>query len=249
MLRLRNIKVKVVFTLLLVLFFSSNCLFSQNQPETNNLPPTEIDNYDKIYGLDPTLYNGLLYSSFNPGKVKGDQYFVSSAYVKGEATIRGIKYTNIDLNFDIYKQEVLLKYLGSNNINNIIKISKAWLENFSIGDYQFVIYSTPENPKGIYQVIGTESIKLLYHWEKKVAYFNDYINNTSLYFEVIKDQYVLMNNVLLKFKNNNSFVHLFAKEYQANIRKYLHQHKIKVSSASDRAMEELINYCSKISIK
>jgi len=39
---------------------------------------------------------------------------------------------------------------------------------------------------------------------------------------------------------------LFYKEKQAPIKKYLRQNKIKVKSAPDQAMEELINYCSKL---
>lgn len=235
------------FSLFLILIFISiSNSFSQIQ-ETKDL--TLKSNDDNVYGLDPTLYNGLLYTSFNPTKVKGDQYLLNGEYQKGEATIRGVCYKNIDLNYDIYRQEVLLKYLNSSNFISIIMLSKAWLTDFKIGDFRFVLYGTHENPKQIYQVLGNDSIQLLYYWQKKVEYNNDYAGSTNLWFSIKREQNILMNKTLYNFKNNNGFLHPFDKEKQVIIKKYLRQNKIKVNSASNQTMEELINYCSKISIK
>ncbi len=203
------------------------------------------DGMDMVYGLDPLLYNGVLYNSSYPTTVKGDQFFLGSNYLKGEATIRGIKYKNLDLNYDICKQELLLKYLSSNNAFNIIMISKAWLEDFSIGEIRFGFYSTPETANRIYQVLGNDSIKLLYYWKKDLELDNTF-GNSSLSFNTKKQQNILINKSLKRFHNNRSFVHQFTKEKQILIKKYLHQYKIKVNKESDQKMEKLINYCSKL---
>ena len=238
-----------VYPFLLLLLVTSNNLFGQIQGDQPILPSKEIDNLESVYGVDPSLYNGFLYNSFFPGKVKGDQYFATSNYIKGEATIRGVKYKDIDLNYDIYKQELLLKYVNSSKVFNIISISKAWLEDFTIGETRFVIFSTPETPNKIYQVIGNDSIQVLVHWQKVIAYDNDFQGYTSLYFNINKELNVLVNKSLMKFNSNKSFVQLFAKDKQAYIKKYLRQNKIKVNSAPDQKMGELIIYCNKISIK
>jgi hypothetical protein len=234
---------------LILLVLTTNYLYSQNQSNYLDSQVNTKDSTSNVYGMDPSLYNGMLFNSFNPGKVKGDQYFLSSNYLKGEATIRGIKYKNLDLNYDIYKQQVLLRYFNSSNVFNIIMLSKAWLENFSIGNDRFVIYNTPENPNRIYQVLGNDSIQLLIYWEKVIAYENDYVGNTGLRFDIKKEFNVLINKSLKRYNNNRSFVHQFAKEQQPFISKYLRKNKIKVNNAPDQIMEELINYCSKISIK
>lgn len=235
---------KKVFFFLLISILTCNLLFSQNPHDLSDPFVVVKDSLNRVYGLDPVLYNGIIYASVYPKNVKGDQYFSSINYVRGEATIRGIKYKNLDLNYDIYKQELLLKYLNPNNSYNIIMISKAWLEGFSIGNVNFEFYSTPEIPRRIYQVLGVYSIRLLYY-NKKVLQLNNAAGSTSFYFLPVKELFVLMDNSILKFHNNRSFIHLFAPEKQPIIKKYLRKNRIKVSRATDNVMEELINFCSK----
>lgn len=229
-----------------LLVLANHYSFCQNQNGVSDFTLKVKDDFIRIYGMDPLLYNGILYKSFYPEKVKGDQYLASGSYVKGEVTIRGVKYKNLDLNFDIYKQELLLKYLNSNNAFNVIMVSKAWLEDFTIGSKRFEFYSTPETANRIYQVLGKNSIKLLYYWKKDLELDNTTYGNSNLCFTAKKQQNVLLSKSLKRFYNNRSFVHLFAKEKQTHIKKYLRQNKIKVNKEQDQAMEELINYCSKL---
>ena len=156
-------------------------LFSQNNDYLPYL--TSKDSIDKVYGMDPTLYNGILYQSKYPETVKGDQYFSSPEYLNGEVLIRGVIFKNIKLNYDVYKQEVLLKYTNLSNGINIISISKAWLESFTIGDDRFTLYGTAEIPKRIYQVFGNDSILLLYFWRKDLI-----IDNTEGVFAFISSR-------------------------------------------------------------
>jgi hypothetical protein len=123
-------------------------------------------------------------------------------------------------------------------------ISKAWLEGFSIGNINFGFYSTPEIPRRIYQVLGDYSIRLLCY-NKKVLQLNNAVGSTSFYFLPVRELFVLMDNSIMKFHNNRSFIHLFSPEKQPIIKKYLRKNRIKVSKAPDNVMEELINFCSK----
>jgi hypothetical protein len=230
--------------LFLFFIFSNYDLYSQD--ESNKIDYSTKDSLNRVYGLDPLLYNGMLFNSFYPGKVKGDQYFINSNFIKGEVLLRGIKYKNLELNYDLNKQELIFKYLNSSNVFSIIMISKAWLESFTLGSYRFKVYSTPEAPNRFYQVLGNESIELLYYWNKVIAFETDYLENTSLYFETFKEQNLFINKTLYKFDDNKSFVKLFAKEKQETISKYLRHNKIKVQKASDQTMEQLINFCSKL---
>lgn len=241
---LKRYWLKRLYPFLILFLIFSNYLYSQN--ESINTDYSTKDSLNRVYGMDPLLYNGMLFNSFYPGKVKGDQYFINSNFIKGDVSLRGIKYKNLDLNYDLNKQELILKYLNSANLYSIIMISKAWLETFTLGNYKFIMYSTPEAPNRYYQVLGNESIQLLVYWKKEIAFETDYLENTSLYFITLKEQNLLMNKTLSKFDDNKSFVKLFAKEKQDPIAKYLRHNKIKVKKASDQTMEQLINFCSKL---
>ena len=230
---------RFLILLLLLVSFQTN-LYSQNTDSLSYI--TSKDSLDKKYGMDPSLYNGIMYQSVYPKDVKGDQSFSTPNFIKGEATIRGVYYKNIDLNFDIYKQELLLRFINAGNSYDIITISKAWLETFEIGNHQFKIYSFPEAPNRIYQTMGNGSILLLYFWKKDLK-----VDNVAgvLSFIPQRLKYVLMNKSLKKYRNNREFLHLFLQDKQLQIKKYMQQNRIKVNKSSDKIMEELINYCSK----
>jgi len=236
--------IQIKYSLLILFALSTNFLYSQNQSEISNSNVEITKSNDRIYGLDPLLYNGKVYTSFYPISVKGNQYFIGSDYVKGEATIRGVRYQNLDLNYDILKQELLLKYLNSNNVINIITISKAWLEGFSIGNARFILMNSSNSPERIYQELGNDSLHILYFFKKDLELEN-VSTKSNFKFVGTKEMYVLMDKTLMRFKNNRSFMKLFPKEKQINVKKYLRQNRIKVNKASDQAMEELINNCSK----
>jgi hypothetical protein len=247
MLRYRFVFISKRFCPFLFLFLFGNIfLYSQNHLDTSNLPLRDVENFAGIYGLDQSLYNGILYNSYYPSNVKGDQFFIDKNFLKGEVTIKGIKYNNLELNLDIYKQELLLKYYNSNKVINVIMISKAWLEEFSIGNTRFLYLGLPRIPARIYQVLGNDSIQILYFWKKDLKLDNA---NSTLEFSIEKESYVLISKSLKKFHNNRNFVQLFAEENQIKIKQYLQQNKIHVKDAPDQKMEELINFCSKLSIK
>jgi hypothetical protein len=222
----------------------NNSLYSQERNNISNTNTQSKDSTNNVYGFDPLLYNGKVYSYYYPKSVKGDQYLSGSEYLKGEATIRGVKYKDLDLNLDVFKQELLLRYLNSNNVHRVIMISKAWLEDFTIGNSRFVLHSFPNTPERFYQVLGNDSIQLYYYWKKELKLDNS-PGSSTFNFLVVKEQYVLLNGALQQFTNNRRFVKLFEKEKQIKIKKYIRHNRIKVTKAQDVVMEELINYCNK----
>lgn len=233
------------YTYLLSLIFFLNSFYCQSQP------PSEVDynsntNIDKIYGLNQTLYNGILYNAYYPTNIKGDQFINGKTFKNGEVTIKGVRYTNLELNFDILKQEVILKYVNPENITSSIMISKAWLESFSIENSRFIVLDIPKNTNSIYQVLGNGNTVILYSWKKELK-----LNaaNTNMEFYLHKEQYVYSNNTLRKYHNTTSFLKLFPKENQIDIKEYIKKNRIHVKNASDQKMEELINYCNKLLAK
>ena len=68
-----------------------------------------------IYGLDPLLYNGRIYT-FNLSKETiGHPFMHSQNYESGDVVIRNEKFEDVLLNYDIYNQELILIYLMENS--------------------------------------------------------------------------------------------------------------------------------------
>lgn len=204
------------------------------------------ENPDTVYGLDPVLYNGTLYASYMPGNVNGHPYLFSSGFEPGYVIIKGRKFDNVLLNYDIFNQKLLLKYQDLNGSGRIILLSQAWMNVFSLQDKQFEYIDAGTGQKKLFQVIGNDTLKILYSWKKELSLSNQ-AGNTGYYFsDPVKTMYLYGNNGLYRFRNNRNFIDFFYPEIKSKIAIYLRENRINVRKASDRNMLLLINNCNEI---
>jgi hypothetical protein len=215
--------------IIFILLFSSGKLFSQDS----------LNLEDRVYGLDQLLCNGIKYKFFTESTINGNQFLESAAYLPGDVTIKGKKFENLRLNYDIYNQQLLLRYSDQLGTITIIEISKAWLEGFHIGILSFECRNIDGVPR-IYQVLGNGTFRILYDWNKKLEVE---LGKSNLAFSKAKRiSNVLTNGKFNAYKNNRSFVSLFDQTHKPKIKSYIHKNRIRVRKASDKTMTELIDF-------
>lgn len=204
---------------------------------------------EDVYGSDPLLYNGKYYTFFYPLNTGDNQYLTDRQFEPGTVTLRGVTYTDLLLNYDIYNQQLLLEYTGNPDVTPVIILSDAWLETFSIKDKNFRIFTISDEVKRIYQEIGADQTRILYFW-KKYLQLNNTIGGTKRTFSnPTREMYLLTDGKIVKYWNNRSFINLFGPENKEVVREYLHGHRINVKKASDKIMAVLINYCNTLAGK
>lgn len=219
--------------LFLVLFLCSPGIFSQSANDT----------IDKVYGFDPLLYNGKIYYFFPQPGTGGTQYLNKEFDIQGKITLRGDTYDNQVLNYDVFNQQLVLKYRNSVGSSSLIEISNAWLEKFELDGCHFELITEADTSKRIYQVLGTSTERILYYRSKELLLDNMKSTRSRYFTEAKKEMFVQKNNSILSFKNNRGFIKIFEPARQEVIKKYMRLHKIKVQRASDSLMNDLINYC------
>jgi hypothetical protein len=221
--------------LLFLLFLSPGLLKSQDIKATT----------DKAYGLDQTLYNGKKYNYFLPIGTKGNQYLLSAVFVNGSLTLKNKIYNDVSLNYDVFNQELLLKYRDDRGSMNIIEVSKAWIKGFRMGNMNFEYLDLEKKPR-YFQVLGEGEMRMLFFWRKS---FDLEGSGGSYYFAFsapIRDSYVLMKGQLKPYSTNYNFIRIFDPEQRPELKSYLHKNKIKVKKATDQEMEQVINFISKL---
>ena len=196
---------------------------------------------DRVYGLDPLLFNGRKYTYFFPQVTGGNQFLLSTEYKTGEVTIKGNKFEGIDLNYDIYNQLLLIQYAGESGSLNIIEVSKAWLESFRIGNLEFKLLDYG-NGQRFYQVLGEGPFFILYYWRKDLKLDASYGASNFAFTPPIKSQYVLIGDKLWPFRNKRSLISIFDRELKQDIKSYINRNKVRMKNASDQTMTQLINY-------
>ena len=227
---MKSFSILIIFTSITIL---SNTLYSQ-------------DSTNLVYGIDPVLDNGRLYSFNLSYKTQGHPYIYTTDYEPGYVTIQGRLFNNVLLNYDIYNQELVLKHINLQGSVSYIILSKAWLNKFSLHNIEFELIETGDGQKRFFQVIGQDTLKVLHHWEKQLTLSLQTGNKNYNFTEPVKTMYLSRNEGFNRFRNNKSFIALFEPGRKDLIKKYLKQNRINVKKASDDIMLNLISYCSQL---
>ena len=199
---------------------------------------------EKVYGMDPDLYNGQIYDYFVQVNSRGNQFLSRPEFTEGSVRIKGVTYTDLLLNYDVFNQQLLLKGHNALYSNTIIALSQAWLEGFSLGPTSFEVVRFQDTSRRICQISGDSYIRILTYWTKEQKI--DYYYTTPIYVFSLpeKQMYLQIGTDIIRFKNNKSFISAFGKPLQVVISKYMHQHKVKVRKADTAKIQALIIFCN-----
>lgn len=221
--------------LLFVLISFSGTLLSQEA----------INVFDRVYGPDQALCNGRKYDYFLPAGTRGDQYLLSPGYITGSLTIGKKCYKNISLNFDIFNQQVLLKYEDDRGGVNILEVSKGWVKAFSLGDKNFEFLTIGQQSR-YFQVLGEGAVRILYYWRKSLSLDVTMGSSDYCFSPAVRDSYVYLDGQLKPYGSKRSLVRLFDKEHRAAIKSYLRKNRIHIKKASDQAIADMIMFIGNI---
>lgn len=216
---------------LLVLLFPQ-LLLSQNQKTQ----------FDAVYGLDSKLYNGYIYNGQYGSKVGGSP-FLYEDFEEGSLSLEDKEYQHIWLNYDIYNQKVVLKFVNNSGAWQHIEIPLFKLDHFSIGEHYFKMISKNDSSFQIYQSIGQMPYMFYVSHHKNMNLENassQYEYRFSKDFTQVfwwKDEL----NVI-ELKRNKSLLENLNKEQQQTTRKWLRQNKMKVQKATYLQLELLSQY-------
>lgn len=214
---------------------------------TTAIAQAPSDNYDPVYGFDPLLYNGRMYYFYPQPGTGGNQYLHDEFDSQGSITLRGVTYTNQNINYDIYNQQLVLKYKDAIGSTKLIEVSLAWLDSFTLGDRYFEIISEASTGKRIYQVLGNGNEKVMYYQSRDMLIDNAKSYKNYYFSSVRMKRYVLSGSRITSFTTNRNFIKAFKPGIQDLIMKYIRNNRIDVKKANDLIMTDLINYCNTLS--
>lgn len=212
----------------------------------NVFPQQSSISETNTYGSDPLLYNGKLYTFFLPQNTGGSQFYFGPQFETGSVTIRGVTFSNLLLNYDVFNQKLILKYRDKENVHKLLMISDAWLEKFSLRDIYFELVDVQDTLKQISQVIGTGSIRIFYFWEKRLGLDNFHGAKNHVFSSPIKEMNLSIDRQIKRYWNNKSFCILFDAERRDKVKKYLRENNVNVKKANDSVMTKVINYCNSL---
>ncbi len=199
------------------------------------------ENFDHLSSADYILWNGRRYQRFYYNSI-GHPFFNSENFREGSLRINGVPYEKVLINYDISIQQVILQQTGNSGSNDQIMLTRELVDEFNLDGKLFRQMSFPETGTRFFQIIRTGEISCYLAWEKEMS-ITGTPKTPYTFASQSRDAYLLVSGQLKSFKSLASFIKILGKENNKEIRRYRRQHRIRLRSASDEDLKQLIDYC------
>ena len=189
------------------------------------------------------IYNGKIWRNLYY-MVNEDQFLFSKEFLKGSVTMRGISCSNINLKYDIFKDELLT----ASDPGGILQINKERVDSFSLlfENKRYLFVSLPDSANGTHGYFN-----LIYNGH--LAFYRKYIkridklsvDGQSDRFYQFYRLYLWKDNELFLVTGKNDLLDKF-KEQKALIKTYIKKNSLDVSAKEPESFIPLIRYIESI---
>jgi hypothetical protein len=201
-----------------------------------------FERFDRLYGLDQNLVNGVRYIPAYPG-AQGHPFLTEEAFQAGSLQVGENSFEKVMLAYDIHKQDVLLRYTHSTGIPVEIILRKKRINAFVLGLKTFEKLKLDETGLKFYQVLGTGGNKFCVYWSKSLSQSGTG-NSFYVFSQPRRKFFLLKQGNALPFKSRGSFIKLFEPEQKRALKTYFRESQITLKTATDRQLEGLLNFCN-----
>jgi len=191
------------------------------------------------------LYNGRAWRNTYSG-VKGDQFLFTRTSLPGSLNINGYKFENLNLNYDIYNDELLIP----KNNGVIIQLNKEMVDSFSLV-YELRRYNfrntdrdSIDGIKGFVNVLYSGKSSLFVKFRKEIqplAVDDKY----DLFFQTQKVYFLKKGEVYLLNGKRDLFKAL--KDYKSQLKAFMKKNGYKVSRKQPDSFIPVIRYYDTLS--
>jgi hypothetical protein len=199
---------------------------------------------------DPVKVNQILYNGREWHNlytyIKGDQFLFSKDYMQASLTISGKTYNNIDINYDIYNDEIITpSYRGI-----VLQLNKEMVDSFSVFNlgkrYRFVNMreDSPTGIKGYVNSLYSGKSSLVVKYKKEIdllAVDEKY----DLFFQTYRI-YLLKDGKARQLTGKKDILNVFEDE-KTLIKAFLKKNPVKISKKDPDSFIPVIRYYDTLS--
>jgi hypothetical protein len=191
------------------------------------------------------LYNGKVWRNLYTN-VKGDQFLFSKSYLPGSLTINGKTYNNLNINFDIYNDEITTP----KNDGTILQVNKEMVDSFTLV-YELKTYSFRNTQadslpviKGYVNVLykGKSALYVKYKKELDILAVDD---KYDLFFQTHKI-YLVKGTTVFQVSSKNDLLKAFPEE-KTLLKAFMKKNRVKISRKVPESFISVIRYGDSIS--
>lgn len=228
--------------LLFILFFYSLFIHSQSSEELNNHVQFKIGIQNSL------LFNGITYTNnYRVLSTKNQFLNESLAYSKGTIFTEGISFTDLEIKYDVFSQEIVIKPDPETSHLGII-INSSKLDGFKLFNKTFINIRNDSIVKGYYELaVELSFLKLLIkHKKDKIRKLNE---KTIHYEFENKYEYAIINdNKYFIVNSKKNWIEIYPK-FKKEIKQFYSSNKSLEKKEEIVFMKKLAQYINNLNIQ
>ncbi len=232
---------KGIVTIYIFFICLSFSLIGQSQ-NTNSKISLLLDSIQNIYGKSDLLVNGSVYYQPNR-RASGTPFLFSSEFIESTIFTRGVSFQDVEVNYDIVGQKLILLNTMPNGSRLPIGLSDVLVDSFLLKDYLYV------NPRKLnissyfpyMMLINNQKYYMLIGYKKE---FINRFNQRTPYGKYSSTKQVLFlvsDSIPVRINSKKNFLNTFPSA-RKEISTYLRQHKIKLLRATPEQLKQLMEF-------
>ena len=204
--------------------------------------PSDLSTYiHEKYGLDQNLINGILYYD-KYKNVQNHPFYSGEEFLPGSVVISGISYEDVQINYDIYSQYLVLKYPDFSGSSYSIIISPEHTDAFDFNGNYFKKLTLNDRGPLFYQFIKVNGLICYIHWEKKKG--SRSYQSADFFTETEQRYFLDYYGKISPFSNRRNFASLISGVPKREIIRYIRKKGIQLSDATPEQLEDLLQFIS-----
>lgn len=177
--------------------------------------------YHKNTHSHAPVYQGAEYGLYR--SLDGEHpYFLSDDWIEGTIMYDDALYTQIPIQYDIEKDEIIIEYLNGNNLNP----SKTNIQYFIINNHKFISLHNNGLENGFYEILYDGKVKA-YARYKKILY-ETITRKVEHHFDEKTRYYIYKDGVYTAVKNKRSVLNTF-KDKKRELKKFISKNKLSIT--------------------
>ena len=204
--------------------------------------PSDLNTYiHEKHGFDQNLINGILYYD-KYKNVLNHPFYTGEELLPGSVVISGVSYEDVQINYDIYSQYLVLEYPVASGSSYKIIISPEHTDAFNLDGNYFEKLILDDRGPLFYQLIRVNGLICYIHWEKKKVTKSYQL--TDYFTEPNQRCYLDYYGKLSPFSNRRNFVSLISGVPKKEIKRYIRKNVIQLSDGTPEQLEDLLQFIS-----
>ena len=222
---------KSIFFTAIILCYAVTAALAQSNATDSSIYQQSFQNavalYYKSIGENAHIYNGSEYVAYSAAVNNKNPFFEVASLQNGDIKYDGIVYNNVPLNYDIYKEEVVINRY---NQNFRIRLAANKIDWFTIDNHLFIKIVADSSTKvlgatGFFDKVYDGSIAVLVKRRKKL---DETVTSTGINSQYTEDDrfFIKKDGIYHPVNSKKSVMHVFG-DKKKDVQKLMRKNKIK----------------------